>query len=101
MKCENCIYRKNCQFLAKHKKAKVSGCTAFVSEADFVKKAKAEAVREFAEKLKEQAVECDVDFNYSKACHIKNIEVVEAKEIDKLVNEMFGNPEQAEGVQTS
>ena len=34
MKCEKCLYRKNCQFLAKYKKADVDGCTAFESEKD-------------------------------------------------------------------
>jgi len=48
------------------------------------------AVREFAEKLKKQAVECFVDLGYGKACF--NTVVVEAIEIDKLVSEMF--PEQ-------
>lgn len=29
MKCETCLYNKNCQFLAKHPKAIVEGCTAY------------------------------------------------------------------------
>ena len=33
-KCEKCLYKANCQFLATHKKAIVEGCTAFKSEAD-------------------------------------------------------------------
>ncbi len=36
MKCNKCLYKKNCQFLLKHKNAVVSGCTAFKDEADFV-----------------------------------------------------------------
>ena len=36
MKCETCLYNKNCQFLAKHQKAVVEGCTAYKSAADFV-----------------------------------------------------------------
>ena len=47
--CEKCLYRQNCQFLGKHKKADVSGCTAFVSEAGY----KSEAIKEFAEKVKD------------------------------------------------
>ena len=29
MICDKCIYNKNCQFLAKHKKLEVVRCTAF------------------------------------------------------------------------
>jgi hypothetical protein len=36
MKCKKCLYRANCQFLAKHKCAEVEGCTAFKDAADFV-----------------------------------------------------------------
>ena len=36
MKCEKCLYRANCQFLAKHKGAEVEGCTAFKDATDFV-----------------------------------------------------------------
>lgn len=49
IKCEECLYRKNCQFLASHKKTAVEGCTAFKSESGL----KAEAIKEFAERLKE------------------------------------------------
>lgn len=58
-------------------------------------KIREQAIREFAEKLKEQAVECFVDLGYGKACF--NTVVVEAMEIDKLVRKMFGNPEQVKG----
>jgi len=47
MKCEKCLYRKNCQFLAKHKKAVVEGCTAFASEADL----KRETAKEIFEEI--------------------------------------------------
>lgn len=47
--CEKCLYKKNCQFIAKHKTI-VEGCTAFKSEAEI----KTEAIKEFAERLKEQ-----------------------------------------------
>lgn len=33
--CEKCLYRKNCQYLARHKSSNISGCTVFRSEADF------------------------------------------------------------------
>lgn len=51
--CEKCLYRKNCQFLATHKKAEVAGCTAFVSEDDYRANIKAEAIKEFVKKLDE------------------------------------------------
>ena len=42
-KCEKCLYRKNCQFLATHKNTTVEGCTAFESENNL----KTEAIKEF------------------------------------------------------
>lgn len=53
MKCENCLYRKNCQFLSKHKNVDVVDCTAFVSETEVIK----EAIIKFAEKLKANMVQ--------------------------------------------
>lgn len=47
MKCEKCLYRKNCQFLAKHKTAVVEGCTAFESKADL----KRETAKEIFEEI--------------------------------------------------
>lgn len=84
MKCENCIYRKNCQFLAKHKKVKVSDCTAFVSETDFVEKAKAEAVREFAEVMKENLKNVAKEEIMGREYYLIGLSFV-----DNLVNEMF------------
>ena len=54
IKCEKCLYRKNCQFLKTHKKTTVEGCTAFESES----RLKAEAVKEFAEAYKDQIEDC-------------------------------------------
>lgn len=94
MICENCIYRKNCQFLAKHKKAEVIGCTAFVSEADFVKKAKAEAVREFSHKVIDYI--CEI-------CVMPDIAIEMVNGIDNLTKEfakdtnVLAKPEQVEG----
>jgi hypothetical protein len=51
MKCEKCLSRTNCQFLGTHKKAIVEDCTAFRSEEQYVAKIKAEAIKEFAEKI--------------------------------------------------
>lgn len=53
MACENCLYRKNCQFLSKHKNVEVKDCTAFMNETEFIKKAKTEAIREVLQMLKE------------------------------------------------
>ena len=50
MRCEKCLYRKNCQFLATHKKTVVEDCSCFEEE----NKIKAEAVKEFAERLKKR-----------------------------------------------
>jgi hypothetical protein len=48
-KCEKCLYKENCQFLATHKRAIVEGCTAFKSEADL----RAEVAREIFEEIEE------------------------------------------------
>lgn len=34
VKCETCLYNKNCQFLGVHKNAVVEGCTAYKNAAD-------------------------------------------------------------------
>ena len=36
-KCETCLYKKNCQFLAKHKKTEVADCTAYENAANYVR----------------------------------------------------------------
>ena len=48
MKCETCLYRNNCQFLASHKTSIVEGCSAFESVNDL----KLAVIQEFVEKLK-------------------------------------------------
>lgn len=35
-KCETCLYNKNCQFLATHRRVIVEGCTAYKNSADMV-----------------------------------------------------------------
>ena len=35
-KCEKCLYKENCQFLATHKKAIVADCTAYKDAANVV-----------------------------------------------------------------
>lgn len=37
MTCKDCLYNKNCQFLAGHKTADVNGCTAFEDKSEWVK----------------------------------------------------------------
>ena len=56
-KCEKCIYKKNCHFLSTHKKTIVEDCSCFEDE----NKVKAEAVKEFAERLKKKAEGCFYD----------------------------------------
>lgn len=34
IKCETCLYNKNCQFLAKHRNTIVEGCSAYKNAAD-------------------------------------------------------------------
>ena len=45
--CEKCLYRKNCQFLAKRKPCKVEDCTAFKSEKELI----ADTVLKYSEKV--------------------------------------------------
>lgn len=52
--CEKCLYRKNCQFLAKHKGVIVTDCTAFNDEEELKANIKAEAVKEYINKAKEE-----------------------------------------------
>lgn len=57
--CEKCLYRKNCQFLAKRKniKGKITNCSAFESEENFVNKAKQkvamELINEFEDNIED------------------------------------------------
>jgi hypothetical protein len=52
IKCETCIYRKNCQFLGKHKKAVVVDCEAYESEADLKTEVAKEIFNDLDEYLK-------------------------------------------------
>lgn len=80
MKCENCLYKNNCQFLAKHKNADVDDCTAFNSEVEFITKIKMNAIKEFAKRLKWRTHEI--------SCNVS--QVVTKDDIDALVKEMVG-----------
>lgn len=77
--CEKCLYRKNCQFLATHKKVDVEGCTAFESEEDLRVSVKTEAYKEFAERLKEKAT---IPFGN---LYVKRVLITD---IDNLLKEM-------------
>lgn len=57
----------------------------YIRETDYVKTAKAEAVKEFAEKLKEHKIDVDVSFGYGKEVYTEAVAVIE---IDNLVKEM-------------
>ena len=46
---------------------------------------KQKAIKEFAERLKQEAFECDVSFGYGKECYQQAVAVIE---IDNLVKEM-------------
>ena len=50
-----------------------------------VARAKSEAIKEFAERLKIEAFECDVSFGYGKECYQQAVAVIE---IDNLAKEM-------------
>ena len=52
-----------------------------------VKQIKSEAYKEFAERLKQSAFDCDVSFGYGKEHYTKAVAVIE---IDNLVKEMVG-----------
>ena len=75
MICEKCLYRKNCQFLLKHKKTVVEGCGVFKCENEII----AEAIKEFAERLKKEAYLTD-----------HRVYAVLRDDIDNLVKEMVG-----------
>ena len=45
--CDECLYKKNCQYLAKHEKPSVVGCTAFCSEKDL----RADIIEEYRQRV--------------------------------------------------
>ena len=48
---------------------------------------RAEAIKEFAERLKESEIDIDVSFGYGRECYTKAVTTIE---IDNLVKEMVG-----------
>lgn len=85
--CKNCLYRKNCQFLAKHKNAVVENCTAFKSEVEYIANIKSEAIKEFADKLKEIAGS-SVAVNNGQEIYETKCYNIMAYKLDDLVKEM-------------
>ena len=84
-KCKECVYRGNCQFILKHKGDIVEGCTAFKSESVI----KSEAVREFAERLKNKIkTECNP---YGKPTFDYDTSLATMRYIDNLVKEIVDN----------
>lgn len=53
-----------------------------------IKRAKADAIKEFAERLKKSAFDCDVSFGFGKECYTEAVAVVE---IDNVLKEMVGD----------
>ena len=57
-------------------------------ESEYDSKIKGEAVKEFAERLKEHKIDVDVSFGYGKEVYTEAVAVIE---IDNLVKEMVGD----------
>lgn len=79
--CEKCLYRNNCQFLAKHKPSKVNGCTAFKSKTDL----KTELAKEILEEIEGNA---DLLFD-----GYRNILVITEKDFCKIQDKYCGEGE--------
>ena len=47
--CETCLYNKNCQFLAKHPKLTVDGCTAYKDATNIVEVVRCKDCKYFVE----------------------------------------------------
>jgi rRNA maturation endonuclease Nob1 len=76
IKCETCLYNKNCQFLAKHRNAIVEGCSAYKNAADMVEVVHGRWIkRQFADEPTAFGYRCsechltyDFDTNYCPNC---------------------------------
>jgi hypothetical protein len=86
IKCEKCLYRKNCQFLATHKNTTVEGCTAFESESAL----KAEVVKEFAERFEAILATYECTFIETQNWSARNTILQVIQELRNLVKEMVG-----------
>lgn len=72
----------------------VNQSVKFIPRNDDIKAIQRDAVVNFAERLKEQAFECDISFGLGSQ-RVKKAVAVD--DIDKALNEMFGNSEQVKG----
>lgn len=77
--CEKCLSRTNCQFLGTHKNVSVEGCTAFRDEEEYVAKIKAEAIKEYVEKVKKKSKKRVSDI-YGARVYIQDLDQI-AKEM--------------------
>lgn len=71
--------------LCKERLLKGKAIADFEDLQEYIRKEKSEAIREFAEKLKQQAFECDIYLRFGKEHFAKAVAVVD---IDRLVDEM-------------
>lgn len=71
--------------LCKERVLKGKAIADFEDLQEYIRKEKSEAIREFAEKLKQQAFECDIYLRFGKKHFAKAVAVVD---IDRLVEEM-------------
>lgn len=62
--------------------------TLVLSYGDYVTKTRAEAIKEFAERLKENKIDIDVSFDYGKTIYTEAVPVIE---LNNLVKEMVGD----------
>ena len=71
--------------LCKERLLKGKAIADFEDLQEYIRKEKSEAIREFAEKLKQQAFSCDVSFGFGKEHYTK---AVAAVDIDRLFEKM-------------
>ena len=86
LKSPNCIntLRSDAFDLIKRHKEEIE---QFANIGKMYSEVRAEAIREYAGKLKESAFDVDISFGYGKICYDKAVAVLE---IDNLVKEMVG-----------
>lgn len=86
----NCITQmsENAINLIRRQKAEIEEQDqAIINALHYMKEIRVEAIKEFAERLKQSAFDCDVSFGYGREHYTEAVAVVE---IDNLVKEMTG-----------
>lgn len=83
--CEKCLYRNNCQFLARHKNVVIENCTVFKNEEDFILNIKTEAYKEF-----EGRVRMILEKRYGKA-YMRESKII--GDLADLLKELTENPQ--------